>query len=89
MKVLEEKSDLLHAVIVKVVEDGWEWADTKECEAVFLLEAARCLIHYHGVKEARSTIIIEICSHRLRTRKGVVDSRIVGTVYLHFYLLFG
>jgi len=56
VKVLEEKSDELHGTIEGIVEkvgkEGWEWADTPECQAVFLLEAARCHIHYHDIKEA-------------------------------------
>lgn len=55
-RVLEEKSDLLHetftGIMEKVEKQGWEWADTKECQAVFLLEAAKCHAHYHEVKEA-------------------------------------
>jgi len=56
VRVLEEKSDLLHESFVGIMEgvdkEGWEWADTAECQAVFLLEAAKCHAFYHEVKEA-------------------------------------
>lgn len=56
VRVLEEKSDLLHETFAGIVErvekQGWDWSDTPELQAVFLLEAARCHNHYHEVKEA-------------------------------------